>query len=113
MAGYLGNFIQGYPSIAAPLHQLKRKETKFHWGKKEHKASCRIQDILSDDQTMAYFDIDKQSILRAEASFSEGLSTALLQNTDRGIRPLHFISRMMTEVEKKYSPTERDALAIK
>ena len=62
---------------------------------------------------MAYFDSDKQIILRTEASFNEGLSAALLQTTDRGIQPLHFISRMMTEVERKYSQTEKDALAIK
>lgn len=67
IAGYQHNFIQGYASIAAPLHQLTRKETKFHWWEKEYKASRRIQDSLSDDQTLAYFDPDKQIILRTEA----------------------------------------------
>ena len=62
---------------------------------------------------MAYFDPDKQIILRTEASFNEGLSAALLQKTDRGMQPVHFISRMLTEVERKYSQTEKDALAIK
>ena len=100
-------------SIAAQLHQLTRKETKFHWGEKEHKAFCRIQDSLSDDMTMAYFDPDKQIILRTEASFNEGLSAALLQKRVRGMQPVHFITRMMMEVEKKYSQTEKDALEIK
>ena len=113
MAGYLDNFIQGYASVAAPLHQLTRKETKFHWGEEEHKAFCTIQDNLSDDQTMAYFDPDKQIILRTEVSLYEGLSAALLQKTDRGKQPVHFISHMMTEVERKCSQTEKDALAIK
>ena len=113
MAGYLDNFIQGYASIVATLHQLTRKEAKFHWGEKEHKAFCTIQDNLSDDQAMAYFDPDIQIILRTEASSNEGLSAALLQKTDRGMQPVHFISRMMTEVEKKYSQTETGALAVK
>ena len=30
MAGYLDNFIKNYATIAAPLYQLTRKETKFH-----------------------------------------------------------------------------------
>ena len=62
---------------------------------------------------MAYFDSIKQIILRTEASFNEGLSAVLLQKTDRGMQPVHFISRMMTEVEKKYSQTEKDALEVK
>ena len=35
MAGYLDNFIENYATIAAPLYQLIRRETKFQWGKEE------------------------------------------------------------------------------
>ena len=62
---------------------------------------------------MTFFDPSKPIILRTEASFSEGLSAALLQKTDRGIQPVHFISHTVTETEKRYSQTEKDALAIK
>ena len=113
MAGYLDNFIQNYAAIAAPLYQLTRKETKFHWGKEEEEAFRKIQDTISSEKTMAFFDPSKPIILRTEASFNEGLSAALLQKTDRGIQPVHFISRTMTETEKRYSQTEKDALAIK
>ena len=30
MAGYLDNFIDNYATIAAPLHELTRKGTKFY-----------------------------------------------------------------------------------
>lgn len=113
MAGYLDNFIKNYATIAAPLYQLTRKETKFHWGKQEEVAFRKIQDNISSEKTMAFFDPSKPIILRTEASFNEGLSAALLQKTDRGIQPVHFISRTMTETEKRYSQTEKDALAIK
>ena len=62
---------------------------------------------------MAYFDPKRQTILRTEASFNEGLAAALLQKTDKGMQPVHFVSRSMTEPEKRYSQTEKDALAIK
>ena len=113
MADYLDNFIQNYAAIAAPLYQLTRKETKFHWGKQEEEAFRKIQDTISSEKTMAFFDPSKPIILRTKASFNEGLSAALLQKTDRGIQPVHFISRTMTETEKRYSQTEKDALAIK
>ena len=110
MAGYRDNFIKNYAAIAAPLYQLTRKETKFAWGKQEEEAFRKILDNISSEKTMAFFDPSKPIILRTEASFNEGLSAALLQKTDRRIQPVHFISRTMTETEKK---TEKDALAIK
>ena len=111
MTGYLDNFIQNYEAIAAPLYQLTRKETKFHWGKQEEETFRKIQDTISSEKTMAFFDPSKLIILRTEASFNERLSAALLQKIDRGIQPVHFISRTMAEIEN--SQTEKDALAIK
>ena len=110
---YVDNFIKNYAAIAAPLYQLTRKETKFAWGKQEKEAFRKIQGNISSEKTMAFFDPSKPIILRTEASFNEGLSAALLQKTDSGIQPVHFISRTMTETEKRYSQTEKDALAIK
>ena len=113
MAGYLDNFINNYAAIAAPLRRLTRGETKFQWGKREEQAFEKIKESISDSKTMAYFDPGKPIILRTEASFNEGLSAALLQQTDKGIQPVHFISRTMTDTERRYSQTEKDALAIK
>ena len=113
MAGYLDSFINNYVAIAAPLYQLTRKETKFHWGKEEGEAFKKIQDSISNEKTIAFFDPSKPIILRTEASFNEGLSAALLQKTDKGIQPVDFISRTMTETDERYSQTEKDTLAIK
>ena len=113
MAGYLNRFIDNYATIAAPLYHLTRRETRFKWGETEEKAFRQIQDSISDSQTMAYFDPNKPIILRTEASFNEGLSAALFHKTCKGTQPVHFISRTMTNTEKRYSQTEKDALAIK
>ena len=68
---------------------------------------------MSEDTTMAYFDRTRQTILCTEVSSSECLTAALLQRSDRSWRPVYIISRSMTEAEKRYSQTEKDALAIK
>ena len=112
MASYLNSFIKNYATIAAPLYELTRRETKFHWGKQEA-AFRKIQDSISSERTKAFFDSSKPIIFRTEASFHEGLSVALLQKTDRGIEPVHFISRAMTDTEKRYNQTQKDALANK
>ena len=58
---------------------------------------------------MAYFN-PARPIVRVEASFHEGLSAGLFQETGSGLQPVHFISRTMTDTEKRYSQTEKDAL---
>ena len=113
MAGYLDNYISNYAATAAPLYQLTRKDAKFKWEKEEEKAFRKIQDSISNDKTMAFFDPSRPIILHTEASYNQGLSAALLQKTDRGIQPVHFINCTMTELGKRYSQTQKDALAIK
>ena len=50
--------------------------------------------------------------MRVEASFHERLSAGLFQETGCGLQPVHFISRTMTDTEKRYSQTEKDALSV-
>ena len=84
MASYLDNFIKNYAAT--------REETKFYWGKQEETAFVKIQDSISSEETMAFFNPSKLIILLTEASIHEGLSAALLQKSNRGIQPVHFIS---------------------
>ena len=78
MAGYLDNFIKNYSAIVALLYQLTSKEMKFHWSKQEETAFREIQDSISSEKTMAFFNPSKPIILHKQASFNEGLSATLL-----------------------------------
>ena len=62
---------------------------------------------------MIYFNPSKPTIVRTEASYHDGLSAGLFQDKGQGLQPVHFISRAMTETEKRYSQTEKDALAVR
>ena len=61
---------------------------------------------------MAYFDPRKPITLRTEVSFNEGLAAGLFQTTEKGLQPVHLISRTLTDTEKRYSQMEKDALAV-
>ena len=62
---------------------------------------------------MAYFDKDKETSVVVDAS-PVGISAVLSQNTpgqnDHKIIPC--ASRALTDLEKKYSQTEKEAIAI-
>lgn len=51
-------------------------------------------------------------VVRVDASFHEGLSAALCQETGSALQSSHFISRPMTDTERRYSQTEEDAMSV-
>jgi len=112
MTGYLSDFVPEYARITAPLRELTRKDTPFKWGHEQQRAFEELKKSITCERTMAYFDPARPIVVRTEASFNEGLAAALLQKHGSTYRPVHFISRSLTEVEKRYSQTEKDALAI-
>ena len=79
----------------------------------EEDAFKKIQDSRSNEKTMAFFDPNRSIILHAEVNFNQGLTTDLLQTTNKGIQPIHFISRTLTERAKRYRQTEKDSFVIK
>ena len=113
MTGYLSKFIPRYASITAPLRKLTQKDVKFHWGSEEQSAFEKLKASLTSDDTMIFFNPSKPIVVRTEASYHDGLSAGLFQDIGKGLQPVHFISRTMTETEKRYSQTEKDALAVR
>ena len=113
MVGYLSKFIDKYASITAPLRKLTEKGVKFKWGPTEQTAFEQLKDNITNDKTMIYFNPKRDIVVRAEASYHDDLSAGLFQKTNKGLQPVHFISRTMTKTEKKYSQTEKDALAVR
>ena len=113
MIGYLSKFIPSYAVLTAPLRKLTQKQVPFAWGQEQQEAFQQLKDSITDEKTIAFFDPRRPIIVRVEASFHEGLSAGLFQKTGKGLQPVHFISRSMTETEQRYSQTEKDALAVK
>ena len=113
MTGYLDDYIPNYSATVAPLRELTKNKTKFIWGKQQQQAFKVLKEQLSSNRTMAYFHTKKPIVVRTEASFNEGIAAALFQPSNGRLRPVHFISRTLSDPEKRYSQTEKDMLAIK
>ena len=108
MTGYLSKFIPRYASLTKPLRDLARSETKF-----QHKAFKEVKGAITSKDTIAFFNPKLPIMVGVEASYNEGLSAGLFQQSAKGWQPVHFISRSLTDVEKRYSQTEKDALCVK
>ena len=110
----LANFCRKYmcnlSSISAPLRNLLKEGVKFKWTKNENDAFIEIKNSLKNN-VLAPFSYGEETILVADAS-PVGLGAILLQRINGEERVISYASRGLTEVECRYSQTEKEALAI-
>ena len=113
MATYCTKFIPNFSDVLEPLRKLTKKNQPFHWEAEQSESFNNIKELLTTADVMAYVDPNKDTELLTDASPS-GILAILMQHTpgkdDR--RVIVYASRALTEVERRYSQTEREALAI-
>ena len=85
---------------------------QVNWGSKENEAFEKLKTSVTSESTMVYFNPSWPIVIRVKASYHEGLSAGLFQETGSGLRPIHFKSRTMTPTQKRYNQTEKGLLAI-
>lgn len=109
MTNYLSRFIPSYADLTAPLRKLTKNDTKFEWLKEQEEAfkEIKAQLINADSRVMTYFDPKKRTSVITDAS-PVGISAILEQEG----KVICYASRSLTDVEKRYSQTEREGLAI-
>ena len=73
--------------------------------------SLRLKRSMAEAGTLAYFDKSASTKVVADAS-PVGLGAVLMQNQDGAWVPICYASRNLTECERKYSQTEKEALAL-
>lgn len=61
--------------------------------------------------TLGYYDVNDETEVIADAS-PVGLGAVLIQKDSRGSRIIAYGKRTLTELERKYSQTEKKALAL-
>ena len=112
MTNYISRFILQYADVTKPLRDLTRKGIEWKWTKDQEDAFNKLKDQVTNPQTMAYFDDKSKTEIIVDAS-PVGLGAILVQEDKRGQRKvIAYASRALTDVETRYSQTEREALAV-
>ena len=111
MANYCSRFIPDFATVTEPLRKLTRKSTPWQWGAEQDAALSTLRESLTSETTMAYFDPNRETELIVDAS-PVGLGAILLQKNKEKKHIIAYASRALSDVERRYSQTEREALAI-
>ncbi|CAB3995185.1 Hypothetical predicted protein [Paramuricea clavata] len=111
LATYCSRFIPNFAAVANPLRLLTRKSTPWQWNSIHQNAFDTLKNLLTGNTVMAHHDPSAPTHLRVDAS-PVGLG-AMLTQTQHGItKPIAYASRTLSNVERRYSQTEKEALAV-
>ena len=110
LANYNATFIPDFATVAEPLRRFK-KGVRFEFGEEQRKAFTELKKRLSSAEILGYFDKDAKAIIITDAS-PVGLGAVLIQEQHEVKRIIRYASKSLSDVEKRYSQTEMEALAI-
>ena len=81
------------------------------WNKAQQKAFDEVKQAIATSGTLAYYDSSLPTTVSSDAS-SYGIGGTIMQEHDGILKPVAFVSRTMTDAEKRYSQIEKELLAI-
>ncbi|XP_046868367.1 uncharacterized protein LOC124460828 [Drosophila willistoni] len=109
---YVGKFIPDLANTTEPLKRLIKANTKFDWTNKEQQAFDTLKKQVVEVTKLSYFNKNLRTCLIADAS-PVALGAVLVQVDDHNDHHIvSFASKSLTDVEKRYSQTEKESLAL-
>lgn len=111
LVSFSSRFISDYVTISEPLRELTRKNGPFTFGTKQRAAFEALKSSLANANKLAYFDKDATTKVIADAS-PVGLGAVLVQIQKKEPVVISNASRSLSECERRYSQTKKEALAL-
>ena len=112
MINYYSKFLPNMATELAPLYELLRKDTKWHWGKRQETAWKRSKEALLSTKVLVHFNPENEIVVSCDAS-SIGLGAVLSHRMKDGTeKPVAFVSRTLSKAERNYSQIEKEGLAV-
>ena len=111
LAQFVSKFVPDMSSIAEPIQRLTHKNAEFKWGKEQQAAFEKLKELISNGDALAYFNVNSRTRIVEDAS-PVGLGEVLTQLHGSEWRVIGFASRLLSDVDRRYSQTEKEALAL-
>ena len=90
---------------------MTRKGVTFKWGAEQQRSFQELKKLITQAETLAYYQVGCRTRIVADAS-PVGLGAVLTQQQGGVWRVISHASRSLSDVECRYSQTEKEALAL-
>ncbi|XP_038120427.1 uncharacterized protein K02A2.6 [Culex quinquefasciatus] len=107
MVNYLSRFIPNLSANLTSLRKLIVESQPWQWTKIEAEEFERVKSLVSDTDTLRYYDVNQPITVECDASCF-GLGVAVYQ----GDGVVGYASRTLTPTEQNYAQIEKELLAI-
>ena len=108
---YSAKFMRDLLSIAKLIQELTRNGVTFKWAAEKQRLFQELTKLITQAETLAYYQAGCRTRIVADAS-PVGLGAVLTQQQVGVWRVISYASRNLSDVECRYSQTEKEALAL-
>ena len=112
LANYYCWFIEGFATVARPLHDLVKKNKKWEWTEREERAFKELKGRFTKELVLAAPDINKKMRMEVDASDYAMGGVLSMECKDGLWRPVAFLSKLLNETERNYKIHNKEMLAI-
>ena len=106
---FYSKFIKNLSKMLNPLNKLLKKDAEWKWTTECEESFANVKKALMETPILAPYDPKQDITLITDAS-PTGLGAVLVTGKDE--KPIMYVSRSLTDCEKKYSQIEREGLCI-
>ena len=109
---FYSKFTDKYANVTEPLYVLLRDNIKWEWSDRQMQVFEQIKILFLEEVILNYTDVNKEYILRSDAS-KKCISSIISQIDENGHeRMISCASRILRKNELNYTTSEKELLAI-
>lgn len=117
LLNFVGKWIPNLATATESLRKIlrlklgKQADIAYYWKSEQDTAFNTLKEKLSKIETLGYYDPKDETKVIADAS-PVGLGAVLIQENFKEPRIIAYGNKSLTDCEKKYCQTEKEALAL-
>lgn len=118
LVNFVSKWIPNYATVTEPLKILLRNKTgdradiTENWGLEQKSCFESLKEIMTNISSLGYYNVSDRTIVIADAS-PVGLGGVLVQTNSKGEpRIIAYGHKTLTDCERRYCQTEKEALAL-
>lgn len=111
LASWYRRFVPNFADVTAPLTELLKKNHSFKWTNACDDALNKLKECLISAPVLSCPDFSRQFTIQCDAS-GYGIGAVLTQQQEDGEKVICYMSRSLTRLERNYTTTERECLAV-